>query len=141
MSNLATRLREAREAKGLTQEALAKLVGPKKRQSLIGNLEAGAYPGSPWLPEIAYALGVHAMWLKNGIGPKNIYPQQPGQPGQENLLPNPPENVKQLPIENPLRRELLSIVDRMSDRGISILIYEAEKIDRAYPKTQKNHSN
>ena len=120
MDTLANRLKREREIKGITQDALAKLVGRKKRQSLISNLESGTYKSSPWLPEIAYALGLHAMWLKNGIGPKDIQPQT--------LLvqePAPAEyasNVKQLPIESPLRRELLSIVDRMSERGLQVLI-------------------
>lgn len=139
MDTLANRLKREREIKGITQDALAKLVGRKKRQSLISNLESGTYKSSPWLPEIAYALGLHAMWLKNGIGPKDIQPQT--------LLvqePAPAEyasNVKQLPIESPLRRELLSIVDRMSERGLQVLIYEAEKIDKSYPRSQKNHSS
>lgn len=74
MDTLAHRLKTEREARHLTQSALAKLVSPKKRQSLISNLEAGAYPSSPFLPEIAYVLGLHAMWLKTGIGPKYINP-------------------------------------------------------------------
>ncbi len=61
------RLRKAREARGLSQDQLAKLVGKEKQQSLIGNLESGGRASSTYIPEIAHALGVDAYWLKTGI--------------------------------------------------------------------------
>lgn len=61
---VADRIRTLREAKGWSQEELAK--NAKIRQSFIGALEAGAQQSSGYLPEIAQALGVDAFWLKTG---------------------------------------------------------------------------
>lgn len=133
MNTLADRLKQEREARGLTQEALAKRVGKNKRQSLISNIEKGTYKSSPWLPEIAYALGIHAMWLKNGIGPKEIHG---GHAVHEPAPTAYPANVTPLPTNNPLRTELAIIAERMTERGLQVLIYEAEKIDKLYPKAQ-----
>jgi len=52
-----------------------------------------------------------------------------------------PINVTPFPVENPLRRELMVIADRMSDRALQVLIYEAEKIDKAYPRALPNAAN
>lgn len=70
MNTFADRLRITREEKGLTQDALAKLVDRKKTQSIISNLESGANKSSTFLPEIAHILGVDAYWLKTGRGSK-----------------------------------------------------------------------
>lgn len=136
MKTLAERLIEEREARGLSQPELA--AKAKISQSFIGALETGRQKSSAWLPEIAYALGLHAMWLKTGIGPKEI--NSTGLSAQESRA-DYPVNVTTLPTDNPLKRELMAVCDRMSERGIQILIYEAERIDRLYPRAQPNHSS
>lgn len=68
MKTLKERLVSAREAAGLTQGQLGKAVG--SGQSLIGNLEAGTRAGSSKMPQIAAALGVEALWLAEGEGPR-----------------------------------------------------------------------
>ena len=70
MRTLAERLKAEREAAGLTQEDLAKK--SNTGQSMIGNLESGLRKGSAKLPNIAAALGLHALWLKEERGPKHL---------------------------------------------------------------------
>ena len=68
MSNLQTRLRAARKDAGLTQKALASLVGiDQSTYSVLENLEGST---SKHLVAIAQALGVRAEWLQSGTGPK-----------------------------------------------------------------------
>lgn len=71
MKTLAERLISEREAAGLSQPELA--ARAKISQSFIGALETGRQNSSAYIPEIAYALGLHAMWLKTGLGPKHIH--------------------------------------------------------------------
>lgn len=131
MQTLAERLITEREAQGLTQPELARRA--KISQSFVAALETGLQRSSGWLPEIAYALGLHAMWLKTGIGPKSLQATI-GEPSS----PVYSTNVTPLPISRPLMRELTQVAERMSERGLQVLIYEAEKIDKLYPKAEKN---
>lgn len=71
MSTFAERLKSMREQKGLTQDALAKLIDRTKSQSVIASLESGANKSSSYIPEIARALGVDSYWLKTGKGQPN----------------------------------------------------------------------
>ena len=68
MRTLSNRLAEARKAKGWSQIELAKRVGCS--QSLIGNLEAERQKESAKIPRIAEVLGVNALWLADGKGPR-----------------------------------------------------------------------
>lgn len=63
------RLRAARKAAKLTQGALAKRVGMS--QSNLSELENGEYPSSSFTAQLAEALGVRALWLADGRGPKH----------------------------------------------------------------------
>lgn len=64
MRTLAERLTWAREQKGLTQAALAKLSGVT--QGTIGNLESGLRSSARRIVDIATALDVDPVWLANG---------------------------------------------------------------------------
>jgi phage repressor protein C with HTH and peptisase S24 domain len=66
MRTLAERLTWAREQKGLSQAALAKLSGVS--QGTIGNLETGIRQTARKILEIASALDVDPIWLANGQG-------------------------------------------------------------------------
>lgn len=70
MKTLAERLTWAREQKGLTQAALAKLGGVT--QSTIGNLESGLRQSARRIIDIATALDVDPMWLANGEGEPKV---------------------------------------------------------------------
>lgn len=63
------RIEAARRAKGLSQGALAKLIGVK--QPSISQLEAGvtSIPRGTTLARLAGALGVAPEWLMTGRGP------------------------------------------------------------------------
>jgi transcriptional regulator with XRE-family HTH domain len=69
MYTLADRLVDARAKKGISQEKLAELAGVS--QSTIGNLESGTRATARRLPQIAAALGVSAIWLAEGTGPRD----------------------------------------------------------------------
>lgn len=68
MSTFGERLREARKEKGLSQGALAKIVGVK--QPTIAELESEG-KGSSKSYLFAKALGVNALWLTEGKGNKH----------------------------------------------------------------------
>lgn len=64
--SLATRLKTARKAKGLTQEGLMEMSGVK--QSDISKIERGATQSPTGLLALAKALGVNPFWLETGEG-------------------------------------------------------------------------
>ena len=84
--DLRDRLREAREAAGLTQEQLRARAG-LKNQSIIGSLESGYRKSSSYLPQIADALGVSAIWLSTGKGHQKIGGIHPPDVIKEQLTP------------------------------------------------------
>ena len=68
MSTLKERMIEAREAIGLSQAELAKRA--HCGQTTVASIENGRNKGSTPLPMIAFVLGVEALWLVEGKGPK-----------------------------------------------------------------------
>lgn len=76
METLATRLTSARNELGLTQGALARAAG-LKNQSIIGSLESGHRKSSSYIPAIAEALKVNALWLAEGRGPRHSADETP----------------------------------------------------------------
>ena len=69
-NSFAWRLKSARQAAGLTQKQLADRVGLKS-QATIGMLESGERKESRRSVQLAHALGVSAMWLIAGQGPRH----------------------------------------------------------------------
>lgn len=69
MRTLAERLAHVRTECGITQAALARAAGVN--QSVIGGLETGYRKTSAYIPVIAAVLGVSALWLAEGRGPKH----------------------------------------------------------------------
>ena len=125
--SLKDRLKTERERAKLTQHDLAQKVGIDKTQSPIANLEAGTYESSNYLPEIAYALGLHAMWLKTGIGRK--YLDEP--PGA--FVTKDAAEVSYLPAPPAYLNELVTIAQRLNDKGLQRLIGMATVIAEQYP--------
>lgn len=62
------RVKQEREAKGISQEKLAQLSGVK--QPTISNIESGRNKGSAYVAQLANALSVSAHWLATGRGSK-----------------------------------------------------------------------
>lgn len=69
---LKDRLARERIARKLSQTQLAARAG-LKNQSIIGMLESGARKKSGYLPQIAHALGVDALWLASGKGLPDVH--------------------------------------------------------------------
>ena len=93
MTTLAKRLFEARTAKGMTQPELARAANVKS-QSTIGMLESGAHGSSAYIPAIAAVLGIPALWLAEGRGPKALG-EAPGQSASPAIgaPPEPPDTT------------------------------------------------
>ena len=68
MTTLSERMKSAREAAGLTQDALAKRA--HCGQTTIASIENGRNEGATPLPMLAHVLGVEALWLAEGKGPR-----------------------------------------------------------------------
>ena len=69
MDTLASRLKQARKESGMSQDELAEKCGMTRGG--IGHLETGRRNGATNLAQIADALGVNALWLAEGKGPKS----------------------------------------------------------------------
>lgn len=77
MKTFQERLRETREERGLKQVELAERIG-LSGQSAIGNMERDSKrSGSRHIAALAAALGVNALWLETGRGPKEANMQAP----------------------------------------------------------------
>lgn len=68
MEKLSHRIKAERKRLKLTQGQLAALVDKNMGQSFISNLETGGREETPYIAELAHALGVDAYWLKTGKG-------------------------------------------------------------------------
>lgn len=102
------RLKDSRETLGLTQAELAARLG--KKQSFIGNLEAGSRRSTPLIAELAHALGVDAYWLKTG--------------------------AKTLVAGDQKIDDVVDAMKRMSNEGKAIVLHEAKKALADYPLIQ-----
>lgn len=103
MESLATRLAAARVEARLTQTELAKVAG-LKNQSIVGSLESGYRKNSSHTPALAAALGVNALWLAEGRGPRH-----PGDPPE----PRPVIEAGLMPADGYVRLEHLSPTPQM----------------------------
>ncbi|MEO5334541.1 MAG: helix-turn-helix domain-containing protein [Magnetococcus sp. YQC-5] len=82
------RFKTARRHAGLTQQALAKLVGIS--QAAIHKLEAGHFQSSRKTVLIALVCQVNPVWLETGVGDMITIPSQK----PEETMPLPPEPIK-----------------------------------------------
>ena len=76
--SIGTRIRERRKEIKLTQQALAQKVG--MAQASLSELETGESNSSTLLASIAAALGINALWLEAGKGPKLVSETPPSSP-------------------------------------------------------------
>lgn len=85
MSEIGSRVKNAREAKGLTLGQLAKAADGLSYQT-IQDLESGKSKGSKHLVALARALGVTPEWLQTGQGEKFTRPESTHQNVQNNAF-------------------------------------------------------
>ena len=98
MRTLAERLAWARQEKGWSQPELARVAGVKN-QSTVGMLESGARKSSSYIPALANALGVSALWLADGKGsPTPADATGPAHQAPE-LREPPSTDIEQMSIE------------------------------------------
>lgn len=99
MTTFKDRLIEARTEAKLTQKELGERVGVT--QSTIGNLEAGTRNGTTKIAEIAFAVGVDALWLATGEGEKKrrSYSADPKIAAAIQMLEQMPERDKDQAIK------------------------------------------
>lgn len=71
VETLSTRLAAAKADAALTQTELARAAG-LKNHSIAGRLESGYRKNSSHIPALAAALGVNALWLAEGRGPRYV---------------------------------------------------------------------
>ena len=72
MTTVGKRIAQARRARGLSRPELAEAA--HMRYATLAGLENGNQQTSSFLPQIASALGVNALWLSTGRG--SIYPRE-----------------------------------------------------------------
>ncbi len=77
---VATRLREARQARGLSVRVLASAAGVS--HTAVGNVERGTMPTLATAEALAMALGVSPAWLSYGLGPMEL-------PGRRRVTASP----------------------------------------------------
>jgi phage repressor protein C with HTH and peptisase S24 domain len=98
MATLAERIRQCREALGISQGELAKRVGIK--QQSIGDLESGKTRGTKHLLGIAKALGQTPEWLETGVGEQLRPAADPDMaPNVGERFPAPP--ISGMPLDVP----------------------------------------
>lgn len=86
------------------------------------------------------AFGKPRGWLDS---PHPDYSTPPGNTAQEPLPDayGAAANVFQFPSGSPLLRELAAHAEKLNDRGLILLIEQAEQLVQRYSKAQANHSN
>lgn len=95
MDTLSTRLAAARAEARLTQTELARAAG-LKNQSIVGSLESGHRKNSSHTPALAAALGVNALWLAEGRGPKR--PADAPTPPEPSNVSAAPLGARRIPL-------------------------------------------
>lgn len=141
MRTVGERLRQAREARGLSGEALARRVG-YKTQSGIANLENRATGhGGYKLAQIAQELNVSVAWLLKGPDTDDAASIPPFEASDVAQTPTAQEsqpNYRAKP--NDLRAEAHALIDALSDRGLLAVISTLRALCETHPAPQTNGS-
>lgn len=87
--NIGQRIKERRNEMGISQQQLANAVGIQ--QSAISQLEKGSSQKTSYVAAIADKLGVNALWLETGKGPK--YPENANKDDPLGLIPKASTSV------------------------------------------------
>jgi hypothetical protein len=103
-STLSDRLKAVMRERGLRLHDLASMLGRSVPYSSLGEVHRGRAKTSKYTPKIAIALGVNALWLSEGIGPKERGEDsaEPGVPAVARRLHNssglPPMSEDELDV-------------------------------------------
>jgi phage repressor protein C with HTH and peptisase S24 domain len=124
MTSFALRVRKTRQERGFTQAELAHKIGV--RQSTIGNIESGRNQGSTMVAQLAAALGVNALWLAEGKGPKEA-PSYISGKRQHTGTASSYEMAAFVPREGYLR--FFPLTDAFSAGGETVLPDSPEAVD------------
>jgi len=131
VSTIAERLKEARLEAGLSQPALARMVGVSS--GTIGNIEAGTRENPRELLAIAAAVNVRPEWLKDGSLPKRFGVGEPAQ-GAPAPTPGPTSNV----ADGPAVRGLYPLISEVQAGRWTELCdnFQPGDADEWYPSTK-----
>lgn len=112
MKTLADRVRERRKELKLSQLELGKRIGVG--QSTIGNIESGRNKSATFLPQLANALGVSAIWLAEGKG--EMLPRSNDEPTSIDS-----DTRKKIALANALERGDITLEDYAKESNTSAL--------------------
>ena len=137
MNTLAKRLIEARTDLGWSKADL-KRAAKLGSASTLTEIENGKRTKSPQLAKIAHVLGVSAMWLQHGKGPKHIKTiEGTSRRIDEKITPEPASTVTFKSERDRQLDELVAIARTMSDKGLLLLTGSAMELVKQHPAQAK----
>lgn len=134
METIGTRIKRLRTAQKLSQEALgglcdvSRVAVTKWENGDTENLKLANLKKLCAVFRISVAELIDAAEMK------------PATVAQQDIAPYSAQ-VFQLPTDTPLRKELADHVDRMSDRGLIVLVEQAAQLADRFPRAKANHAN
>lgn len=135
MKTVGDRIRQAREFRGLSGEALAKEVG-YSTQSGISNLENRTHGrGGFNLPKIARALNFSVEWFLNGPDVQDMNSVPPFNSRAEGHRAQEPQGEYLTTREHAHR-----LLDDLSEMGIDKAITMLEMIAAAHPRSKEDRA-
>ena len=144
MSTLAERMSEALKESGMTQRELARACGVSPAS--VNNWLSGQTKSlkAATAHRAAEALKVSALWLSEGIGPKQRTKTSPETYSSAPVSPPPiaSDVVETKPPTSRTEREdriarILALIAQMNDFGVGALLERAKDLAREHPSVQK----
>lgn len=134
MTTIHQRIKDARVAKALSMEGLAKLVGVKWQA--VQKWENGeAAPKRTRLAKVAKELSTTTEYLMSGLVET---PPALNEPRSSDYT----KNVVSIPKQDSREvREILSLIDAMDEKGHVMLLAHARNAAKEYPKVKANSGN
>lgn len=134
METLGARIKRLRTAKGLSQEALGSLC--EVSRVAVTKWENGDTENIKLanLKKLCTVFRISVAEL--------IDATDPGQPlalAEPTKISEYGAAVVPMPTDTPLRKELASLIEKISDRGLILLVESAEQLVSRFPKAKANH--
>lgn len=132
METLAQRIKRLRAANGLSQAALGNAC--QVSRVAVTKWENGDTENLKLinLKRLASAFHISVGELIDAAEPKPTLLREPG------LLSDCTNNVVKMPNDTPLKKELASLVEKINDRGLILLVESAEQLVARFPKAKAN---